>query len=167
MYAWAVGRVIRRQFARLSAGDWRRPFARFGSDAVLRFPGDHGLAGEFRGRPAIRDWFERTWSLFDMAFTVDAVAVAGPPWDMEVSVRWRNQPRTGDGRVFPNRGMSFIRVRWGRVVEDELYEDTQVLADAVAHAEILAAARATAGRPTGGTSARALAPSAAPRPAAP
>lgn len=134
MYAWLVGRVIRRQFGHLSAGDWRTPVRRFAPDAVLRFPGDHALAGEFRGRAAIEGWFGRAWSLFDMDFTVDDVVVSGPPWDIRIATRWRNAPRTADGRVFPNRGMQYARIRFGRVVEDELYEDTQVLAEAVAHA---------------------------------
>jgi ketosteroid isomerase-like protein len=140
MYSWVVGRIIRRQFGRLSAGDWRTPVKMFAPDAVLRFPGDHALAGEFRGREAIHEWFDRAWTLFDMDFTVDDVAVAGPPWNLRIATRWRNDPRAADGRVFPNRGMQYLRLRFGRVVEDELYEDTQVLADAVAHAESLAAA---------------------------
>ncbi len=164
MYAWVVGKVIRRQFAHLSAGNWRVPFGRFAPDAVLRFPGDHALAGEFHGREAIANWFDRAWSLFEMDFTVDDVVVSGPPWDMRVATRWRNDPRTADGRVFPNRGMQYARIRFGRVIEDDLYEDTQVLEDAVAHAEQLAA---TAARPRAGTSAPAPAPSAARQPAAP
>ncbi len=106
----------------------------FARESVLRFPGDHALAGEFHGREAIHGWFARAWSLFEMDFIVDDVVVGGPPWDMRVASRWRNSPRTSDGRVFPNRGMQYMRIRFGRVVEDELYEDSQVLAQAVAHA---------------------------------
>jgi ketosteroid isomerase-like protein len=144
MYAWIVGRVIRRQFAHLSNGDWQKPFRMFGRDAVLRFPGDHSLAGEFRGHDAIRDWFARGWSMFDFAFTVEDVAVAGPPWNLRIATRWHNDLRTKDGgEVFPNRGMQYIRMRWGRVVEDELYEDTATIARAIATAERApAAARA-------------------------
>jgi ketosteroid isomerase-like protein len=163
MYAWVMGKVMRRQFAHLSAGDWRAPFRRFAPHAVLRFPGDHALAGDFHGRDAIERWFDRAWTLFDMDFTVDDVLVSGPPWDMRVATRWRAAPRTADGRVFRNRGMQYARIRFGRVVEDDLYEDTQVVADAVAHAEALA----TGARPRAGTSAPAPAPSAAPRPAGP
>ncbi len=134
MYAFVVGRIVRRQFARLSSGDWQKPVSMFAKDSVLRFPGDHALAGEYRGREEIRGWFSRTWALFDMDFTVDDVTVAGPPWDLRVATRWRNRPRTSDGRAFPNRGMQYLRLRWGRIVDDELYEDTQVLAEAVAHA---------------------------------
>jgi ketosteroid isomerase-like protein len=137
MYSRLVGLVIRRQFAHLSAGHWHRPFARFAADAVLRFPGDHELAGEFRGRAAIRDWFDRAWTLFEMDFTVDDVVASGPPWNLRVATRWSNEPRTADGRVFPNRGMQYVRIRFGRVVEDDLYEDTQVLAEAVLHARSL------------------------------
>ncbi|HEX8207925.1 MAG TPA: nuclear transport factor 2 family protein [Solirubrobacteraceae bacterium] len=154
MYSWLVGRVVRRQFAHLSTGEWRTPFAKFARDAVLRFPGDNPGAGEHRGRDEIAAFFDRTWSAFAMDFTVDAVAVTGPPWDMRALVRWRNVARAADGRAFPNRGMSFIRIRRGRVVEDEIYQDTQVVAEGFAHVERLA----TAARPTTGTSAPAPAP---------
>ena len=134
MYAWVVGQVMRRQFGHLSAGDWRKPFRLFARDAVLRFPGDHPMAGEFRGRDAIAGWFDRGWSLFDFAFTIEDVAVAGPPWNMRIVTRWRNDLRAKrDGKLFPNRGMQYLRIRFGRVVEDELYEDTQLVARALEH----------------------------------
>ena len=152
MYAFLVGQIVRRQFAHLSRGDWEKPFAKFTEEAVLRFPGDHELAGEFRGREAIRDWFARGWSLFGFDFTVEDVVVSGPPWDMRAATRWSNDLRTSDGELFRNRGMQYLRLRWGRVVEDELYEDTQTLARAIAHA------RAREARPTAGTSAPAPAP---------
>jgi ketosteroid isomerase-like protein len=120
----------------------------FARDALLRFPGDHALGGEYRGRDAIAAWFDKGWSMFDFDFTVEDVAVAGPPWNMRIATRWRNDLRTKDGQAFPNRGMQYIRLRFGRVIEDELYEDTQNLARAIATAE----------RPTAGTSAPAPAP---------
>lgn len=139
MYALLVGLIVRRQFAHLSAGRWRKPFRFFAEDAVLRFPGDHMLGGEFHGRAAIADWFDRGWSRFGFDFTVEDVVVSGGPWNMRVGTRWRNVLRAHDGTEFRYRGMQYARFRWGRIVEDELYEDTQVLARALDHAEAVAA----------------------------
>jgi ketosteroid isomerase-like protein len=152
MLSWVLGLIVRRQFAHLSAGDWRKPFRFFAEDAVLRFPGDHELGGEFHGRAAIGDWFDRGWSLFGFDFTVEDVVATGWPWNLRVATRWHNVLSTQDGAVFRYRGMQYARFRWGRVVEDELYEDTQTVARALEHA------RATAARPTAGTSAPAPAP---------
>src|SRR5215213_613461 len=152
MYSWLVGLIVRRQFAHLSKGDWRKPFRFFTEDAVLRFPGDNELSGEYRGRAAIAAWFDRGWSLFGFDFTVEDVIAKGPPWDMRVATRWRNNLTASDGAVYHYRGMQYARFRWGRVLEDELYEDTQTVTRALEHA------RATAGRPTAGTSAPAPAP---------
>jgi ketosteroid isomerase-like protein len=140
MYAWAMGLVIRRAFADLSAGRLQRPFRMFARDAVLRFPGDHVLGGEFRGRAEIRGWFERAWGMLDVKLDVQDVVVSGWPWRTRVATRFTGRITTSDGKVFHNRGMQYARLRWGRVVEDELYEDTQVLAAATAHQTSLAAA---------------------------
>jgi ketosteroid isomerase-like protein len=152
VYSWLVGLIIRRQFAHLSKGDWRKPLRFFAADAVLRFPGESELAGEYRGKEAIRRWFDRGWSLFGFDFTVEDVIAKGPPWDMRVATRWNNDLRTPDGAIFHYRGMQYARLRWGRVLEDELYEDVQVLARAFEHL------RPTEARPTAGTSAPAPAP---------
>ncbi|HEX8120235.1 MAG TPA: nuclear transport factor 2 family protein [Solirubrobacteraceae bacterium] len=152
MYSWVVALIVRRQFGHLSAGDWRKPFRVFAPDAVLRFPGDTELSGEFRGRPAIAKWFDTGWSLFGFDFTVEDVVAKGWPWDMRVATRWHNVLTAHDGTVYRYRGMQYARFRWGRVVEDELYEDTQTIARALEHA------RAIEARPTAGTSAPAPAP---------
>jgi hypothetical protein len=39
-----------------------------------------------------------------------------------------------------NRGMQYVRLAWGKIVEDEIYEDTETVASEVAHAHALAAA---------------------------
>ncbi|HEV2814285.1 MAG TPA: nuclear transport factor 2 family protein [Solirubrobacteraceae bacterium] len=137
MYAFIVGLIVRRQFAHLSSGDWRKPLRFFAPDAVLRFPGDNELGGEYHGRDAIAAWFDRGWSKFGFDFTVEDVVVSGGPWNMRVGTRWHNTLRAEDGELFRYRGMQYARFRWGRLVEDELYEDTQVVTRALEHAAAL------------------------------
>ncbi len=144
MYAFITGLIVRRQFAHLSSGDWRKPFRFFRKDAVLRFPGDHELGGEFRGREQIGAWFDRGWSLFSFDFTVEDVVVSGGPWNMRVGTRWRNVLRTHDGAEYRYGGMQYARFRWFRIVEDELYEDTQTVAQALRHAREIPDAAGTA-----------------------
>ena len=78
--------------------------------------------------------------MLDVKLDVQDVVVSGWPWRARVATRFTGRITTSDGTVFHNRGMQYARLRWGRVVEDELYEDTQVLAAATAHQTALDAA---------------------------
>jgi ketosteroid isomerase-like protein len=52
-----------------------------------------------------------------------------------------------DGRPYANEGMQFMRLRWGKVLEDRLYEDTQAVARALDMILPEAATAATAETP--------------------
>jgi DNA-binding PadR family transcriptional regulator len=56
-----------------------------------------------------------------------AVLVNGWPPNTVVATRFVVQATTRDGKPYGNEGMQFLRLRWGRVVEDYIYEDTQKL----------------------------------------
>jgi ketosteroid isomerase-like protein len=137
MYAWIVGRIIRWGFRNLTRGTWQRPFRLFAEDVHFVFAGDHELACDLRRKADVRAWFERTWPMFDMNFEVHDVVVRGWPWHTRIATRFTNRMRAHDGTEFVNQGMQYARLRWGRVVEDLLYEDTQLLARAIAHANEL------------------------------
>ena len=54
---------------------------------------------------------------------------------MRVATRFTAQVRTPDGRSFVNRGMQYARIRRGKVTEDRIYPDTQLVAEAIDHAK--------------------------------
>jgi hypothetical protein len=57
---------------------------------------------------------------------VDEVVAGGWPWNTTACIRgrsWRDAP--GGGRVYDNRFVIWARLRWGRVKEYEVYEDTE------------------------------------------
>jgi ketosteroid isomerase-like protein len=137
MYTWMVGRIVRRTFARMSAGDYRAAADMFTASGTFRFPGSHELAGDYRGKAAVEGWFSRAWSMFDFDFQIQDVVVSGPPWNTRVGTRFTVVVTAADGTRFPNRGMQYVRLAWGKVVEDEIYEDTETVAREVAHAASL------------------------------
>ena len=54
------------------------------------------------------------------------VVVGGPPWNMTVCVRITDYARDSDGNVvYQNRAVLFGKVRWGKIVFYEVYEDTE------------------------------------------
>ena len=49
----------------------------------------------------------------------------GPPWRTVVCVLFSDSARDGDGSVvYENRAVLFARVRWGKIVYQEDFEDT-------------------------------------------
>jgi ketosteroid isomerase-like protein len=132
VYHAAVRKVVRRAFAAVSQGDYERVVAAFDDQAALTFAGDHELAGTFKGREAIRDWFERVFRFFpDLKLEPDAILVEGFPWDTRVATRFRARATLPGGSPYQNEGVQLLRLRWGRVLEERLYEDTQAVAKAI------------------------------------
>lgn len=133
MYHAVVRQAARRAFRQLSRGDLDAFMRNFGSDATFCFAGDHCLGGELRGVAAIRQLAERMHRLFP-GITVEpaTIVVKGWPWATVMCTRFAVSADLGDGDTYRNEGMQFARLRWGKVVEDRLYEDTQLLADALA-----------------------------------
>jgi ketosteroid isomerase-like protein len=132
MYRLIVRRMVRRNFARLSRGDYEPIVGRFADDARLEFAGDHALGGERRGREEVAEWFRATWELFPgLQLLARDVVVSGWPWNTRVATRFDVRATLPDGTDYRNAGMQYLRVRWGRVVEDLLFEDTQRLAAAL------------------------------------
>lgn len=128
-----VRRAARATYRALSRGDYEQVVRSFSPDALLTFPGNHALGGTYEGREAIRGWFERLYATFpDLRLDPDTILVNGYPWDTVVATRFRATATAPGGRPYVNEGMQFLRLRWGRVVEDALYEDTQLLAATLA-----------------------------------
>lgn len=131
MYAFIVERIVRRGFAELNGGRVEPVLSRFAGDARLRFPGHHALAAELRGRGAIADWFARLFKVFPgIQFELHDVHVRGMPWNTRVLTRFTDTVPLRDGSTVTNHGVQFLRLRWGRIVDDVLYLDTQVVAEA-------------------------------------
>ena len=129
-----VAREVRKRFADMSRGDTAAVLRFFADDAHFHYPGDHELAGDHHPKPRIEDWFARAWGLFDFDFEVHDVLVGGGPRRTRIATRFTVRVTTPDGRVFVNPGMQYGVIRWGRVVEDRIHLDTQLVAEALAHA---------------------------------
>jgi ketosteroid isomerase-like protein len=132
MYKAFVRSQVRSAYAAISAGDMGKVTSSFADDARFQMVGDHPFGGEQVGRAAIERWFERTHEVFpDLRLEPLAILVNGPPWSIRVAVRFRVTATLADGGRYENHGMQFLRLRGPTVLEDRLYEDTQVLADAI------------------------------------
>lgn len=129
MYKALVRRTVRTGFRALSAGDYEQVVRQFHPQVVFSFAGPAPLGGERRGVVAVRAWFQRLFSFFPgIQFTAHQVIVQGWPWNTLVATRLSIAAPRVDGSTYQNEAMQLLRLRWGKVVEDRLHEDTYKLA---------------------------------------
>jgi len=124
MYHWIVQRVARWGVLQMVDGN-TAVLSRMADDNVrFRFPGHSSFAADVRGKAAVEAWLSRFRELRP-SYEVEDVLVAGPPWNTRVGVRIRD--RIGDD--YSNEGMHYMRMRWGKIVLDQLYLDTEAIAE--------------------------------------
>src|SRR5215471_7840030 len=128
MYKAIVRRNVCKSFRALSAGNDDQVLRQFHPQVIFSFAGPAPLGGERRGVEAVREWFQRLFSyLPGIQFTVHRVIVQGWPWNTLVATRLSVAAPCADGSMYENEAMQFLHIRWGKIVEDHLFEDTYKL----------------------------------------
>ncbi len=137
MYKAAARALIRRSIRQLNAGRYDAALAMFARDATLSFPGENSWSRQHRppvrgrehfathrGRGEIED-FLRRYVEHGIQMEVEDILVNGPPWNTRAAARVHDWivDDAGD-ELYSNRAVLYVRVRWGRIVEQEDYEDT-------------------------------------------
>ena len=136
MYKAAARWMIKRNIAKLNAGDYGPALAMYTDDATLAFPGDNTWATMFRphergvtshpthrGRSEIEAFLKR-YTDHCIQMVVEDILVNGPPWNARAAARCHDWV-PGDPQPYSNRAVLWVRTRWGRIVEHEDYEDTE------------------------------------------
>lgn len=130
--------LLKRNIASLNAGDYGPVLAMYAEDATLAFPGDNGFSRQFRpvqkgrtahvthrGKAEIEEFFRR-YVANGIQMEVEDVLMAGPPWCIRMSARvkvW--SPATDDTDRYNNRAVMYVLMRWGKIREQEDYEDCE------------------------------------------
>lgn len=128
MYHFIVKQKIRNGFQSMSQGNYEAVLQLFDEQVHFSFSGNHAISGNYHNLKAVRQWFERVYRIFpDIRFEVNNVIVSGMPWNTTVATQFTVRATLKDGRSYQNAGVQILRLRWGRIVEDHLYEDTQKL----------------------------------------
>jgi ketosteroid isomerase-like protein len=126
----------------IAAHDAQAPARMAADDLRFTFVGDTPLGAELTGREPFRAWLEGVFARFpDISFAVRDVAVHGGPWRTCVAVRLDVTATLADGTSYTNRACQWITLRWGRMTEDWVLEDTQALAAACASQAAAAVSR--------------------------
>lgn len=125
LYGRAIAWLTRRNVAALRAGDPEPLLRMFSDDAELVFPGEHSWGRTYRGRAEIRGFLER-FVAAGLRGETRAILVQGPPWRTEIAVEFEDEALDEGGAVvYENRALIRLTARWGRIVREETYEDTQ------------------------------------------
>jgi ketosteroid isomerase-like protein len=129
-----VGRITRSVYVgglgAVERGDLDAALRLFHRDGTLRFIGDSPLGAQLSGHADIRAWFERFLRLLPSPrFEVQRVAVSGPPWRQQLAAHVLIRS-TVAGEPYRNEFAHFLTLRWGKVVDDLVLEDTQTWARA-------------------------------------
>ena len=146
MYKAAVRHMIRRSIGKLNAGDYGPGLAMFAPDGDLCFPGDNSWSNQYRtaqskttsrgseqvvthrGRAEIEGFLQRYVST-GMHMVVEDILVNGPPWNTRAAARVHHWAEDADGRtIYANRAVLYVNTKWGRIIRQEDYEDTQIVA---------------------------------------
>ena|SRR5437660_12400519 len=133
MYRLVVRVMARRQFRLLSEGSIDRFMSVFNEQSIFHFAGNHEFGGRRVGAEAIRPVIEAMHARFpDLRITPVRIFVQGWPWNTFVACHLEVRASLPSGVPYRNAGMQLLQLRWGKVVEDRIYEDTDVLKDALA-----------------------------------
>lgn len=122
---WAARTMLLRNMRRLDeTGDVKPLLSTYAKDVRFTFPGDTSWAGEYVGREAVGRWVQR---FHEVGLKLDPhdIVIGGPPWNTKVVVHFTDQwdAPAGDHH-YRNSGTIFGTVRWGRMTEYAVYEDT-------------------------------------------
>ena len=129
MRRWLVRMLVRRGYRALGAGQAAPVVNLFRPGARFRFSGSHSWGIDTTDHHQIESWFERFAALRPQLVVIDVV-VNGPPWNMSACVIFDDSFRDRSGRiVYANHGVQYVRLRWGKIVLDEVNVDTQKVAD--------------------------------------
>jgi ketosteroid isomerase-like protein len=142
----AMRATLRRRGAALMAGDPGPLLALIADDARLTFPGVSSWGRTYEGRDEYAAFLRRFIATGLRGEIVD-VLFAGPPWATRMTVRFDDWIDDPDGtRIYANQAVLVLRTRFGKVVSEHVFEDTQKVAalDALLEERGAAAAAASA-----------------------
>jgi ketosteroid isomerase-like protein len=140
MYHAIVRARIRSLWRQIGAGNYRAAVAAAAPDMKFRFAGDTPISAEFTGRDRFEEWFRGVLDrLPGLRLTPTEVVVKGWPWNTTAIVRLDITATLADGSAYRNEAVQWVRLRWGRMVSDEVLEDTKLLDEALRRQSLAAA----------------------------
>jgi len=132
MYHMIVQKIARRNCERVNTTDYEALLAECAPIIRHRFSGTHALGGARHDKVALRRWFERLGRVSPtLHLAVKDVWVKGWPHNTVIIMRWEATATNNDGSPYQNHGVHIIHMRWGKVVDIDVNEDSQAIAESL------------------------------------
>lgn len=134
IYDRIVKSRIRQAFDNVNHHRWDALMTSITPDVHHRFGGAHAIGGERHDSDALRLWFERLARVLpNLRLEINNIWVSGWPWHTMVFVQWDGTATllNGDASYF-NRGLHVVTLRWGKIAELDVFEDSQEVARGLA-----------------------------------
>ena len=113
-----------RGLAAVERGDFDQVLRQFRPDCEFVFVSRTALGARLSGTADLRRWFERFARLLpDPAFDVQRLVIGGPVWNQHLAAHVIIRSRVA-GEPYENQFAQFLTLRWGKVAEDLILEDT-------------------------------------------
>ena len=143
-----ITRIARGQYVKglhaLERGDIDALLTQFHEQCTLTFVGDTPLGAQLSTRPEVRRWFERFLRMLpEPRFEIQRLVVSGMPWNLRLASHVVIRSRI-NGEPYENQFAHFLTLKWGKVVDDLVLEDTQMWARACERLAAAGVAEATA-----------------------
>jgi ketosteroid isomerase-like protein len=119
-----AARTYLRGLAAAERGDFDQVLSQFAPSCELIFVSRTALGARLSGKADLLRWFERFRRLLpDPLFDVQRLVIGGPVWDQRIAAHVIIRSRVA-GEPYENQFAQFLTLRWGKVVEDLILEDT-------------------------------------------
>lgn len=117
--------IYRRGLGQVERGEFDALLRTFDRRCRFRFAGDSPLGADLSSPREIRSWFERFRRLLpEPRFEIQSAVVSGPPWRQRLASHVVIRSTVG-GEPYENQFAQFLTLRWGKVTDDLVLEDTQ------------------------------------------
>ena len=133
LYSSIVKKRIRQAFDDVNDHRWDELMTSIIPSVHHRFGGVHAIGGERHDRDTLRRWFERLARVLpNLHLTINDIWVKGPPWHTMVFVQWDGTATLLNGGGYSQHAIHVITLRWGKIHELDVFEDSQEVARALA-----------------------------------
>ncbi len=132
LYRSIVKKRIRQSFEQVNNRSWDELMNSIAPDVHHRFGGTHTIGGQRHDAAALRRWFERLARVLpNLHLEINDIWVQGWPWRTMVFVQWDGTATLLDGGGYFQHAVHVITLRWGKIQELDVFEDSQEVARAL------------------------------------
>ena len=128
LYKRIVKSRIRQAFDHVNNHRWDELMRSIAPNVHHRFGGSHAIGGQRHDRETLRLWFERLARVLpNLHLEIKTIWVTGWPWHTMVFVQWDGTATLLDGGPYSQHAIHAITLRWGKIHELDVFEDSQAV----------------------------------------